>query len=501
MSAPTTAVPETTSPENRAVLRWLVLATFTVILNETIMLNAIPRLMEEFDVPATDAQWLTSAFMLTMAVVIPITGWFLQRVTTRTAFATAMGIFCTGTLLAACAWAFPVLIVARVIQAAGTAVMMPLLMTTLMTVVPVNERGKTMGNVTLAISVAPALGPTVSGLILQGLSWRWIYLLVLPFALLVSFFALRKLTNVGERVLGSIDWFSVLLAVIGFGSIVYGLSSFGAGAAPVLFGPWVWVAIGAAGMTAFVLRQLQLQRDGVPLLDLRTLQVRLYAVSLTLMAAAFMAMLGLMILLPLYLQDVRGESTLMTGLLLMPGGLAMGVLGPTVGRLFDSYGARVLVIPGAAVIVGVLIGFTQLQTTTPIAAILGLHVLLSLGLAFVFTPVFTVGLGALPPHLYSHGSSLLGTGQQLAAAAGTALVVTIMSSRASTLVDGGATQAAATTGGMRSAFTVAAGISVLILVLAFFIPGKDDGPTPEHEFTQDERREGSLDVAFETSGL
>lgn len=482
------AGPATTSAEDRAVLRWLVLATFVVILNETIMLNAIPRLMDEFDVPATDAQWLTSAFMLTMAVVIPITGWFLQRVTTRTAFATSMGIFCTGTLLAACAWTFPVLIAARVIQAAGTAVMMPLLMTTLMTVVPVNERGKTMGNVTLAISVAPALGPTVSGVILQGLSWRWIYLLVLPIALLVSFFALRKLTNVGERVLSSIDWFSVLLAVIGFGSIVYGLSSFGAAAANAVVDPWIATAVGAVGVTAFVLRQLQLQRGGVPLLDLRTLNVRLYAISLTLMAAAFMAMLGLMILLPLYLQDVRGESTLTTGLLLMPGGVAMGVLGPTVGRLFDAYGAKVLVIPGAAAIVGVLVAFSQIQVDTPIGYVLALHVFLSLGLAFVFTPVFTVGLGALPPQLYSHGSSLLGTGQQLAAAAGTALVVTIMSSRASDLSDGGASDAAALTGGMQSAFTVAAAISVLVLVLAFFMPGRGEGPSA-HPQAADEHGE------------
>ena len=165
-----------------AVLRWLVGATFVVILNETIMINAIPRLMVDFDVNASAAQWLSTAFMLTMAVVIPITGWFLQRVTTRFAFGLAMGTFCVGTLLAALAWTFPVLLVARVIQAGGTAVMMPLLMTTLMAVVPVSDRGRVMGNVTLAISVAPALGPAVSGVILHSFSWRWIFLFVLPIA-------------------------------------------------------------------------------------------------------------------------------------------------------------------------------------------------------------------------------------------------------------------------------------------------------------------------------
>ena len=161
------AVGQAGSPGDYAVLRWLVLATFVVILNETIMINAIPRLMGEFDVTRAAAQWLSTAFMLTMAVVIPVTGWFLQRVTTRQAFAIAMAVFCAGTLLAAVAPAFAVLLAARVVQAAGTAVMMPLLMTTLMTIVPEHDRGRVMGNVMLAISVAPALGPAVSGVVLQ----------------------------------------------------------------------------------------------------------------------------------------------------------------------------------------------------------------------------------------------------------------------------------------------------------------------------------------------
>src|SRR3954464_4933280 len=181
------------------VLRWLVLATFVVILNETIMVNAIPRLMGEFDVTARSAQWLSTAFMLTMAVVIPVTGWFLQRVSTRAAFGTAMAVFCTGTLLAALAPSFPVLVAARVVQAGGTAVMMPLLMTTMMTVVPEHDRGRVMGNVTLTMSVAPALGPAVSGVVLHLLSWRWMFGLVLPIALVITLVAMRRLTDHGVR--------------------------------------------------------------------------------------------------------------------------------------------------------------------------------------------------------------------------------------------------------------------------------------------------------------
>src|SRR3954471_17588931 len=216
------ALQEREAAPDYGVLRWLVGATFVVILNETIMINAIPRLMGAFQVDANAAQWLSTAFMLTMAVVIPITGWFLQRVTTRFAFGLAMGTFCAGTLLAACAWTFPVLLVARVVQAGGTAVMMPLLMTTLMAVVPMHDRGRVMGNVMLAMSVAPALGPAVSGVILSSFSWRWIFLVVLPISAGIGIVGLRRLRDVGEPVPGTVDWWSVLIAAIGFGFLVYG---------------------------------------------------------------------------------------------------------------------------------------------------------------------------------------------------------------------------------------------------------------------------------------
>src|SRR6476469_7733724 len=211
-TSPTAAATE--SRTDSGVLRWLVLATFVVILNETIMVNAIPRLMGEFDVSARSAQWLSTAFMLTMATVIPVTGWFLQRVTTRAAFATAMVVFCVGTLLAALAPTFPVLLAARVVQASGTAVMMPLLMTTLMTIVPEHDRGRVMGNVTLAMSVAPALGAAVSGVVLQWLSWRWMFGIVLPIAVVITVAGLRRLTNHGVQQVSDVDVPSVVLSAL-----------------------------------------------------------------------------------------------------------------------------------------------------------------------------------------------------------------------------------------------------------------------------------------------
>ena len=467
-----------------AVLRWLVLATFVVILNETIMVNAIPRLMVELDVTARSAQWLSTAFMLTMAVVIPVTGWFLQRVTTRQAFSTAMGVFLTGTLLSALAPVFSLLVVGRVVQAAGTAIMLPLLMTTLMTIVPEHDRGRVMGNVTLAISVAPALGPAVSGVILQVASWRWLFGVVLPVAAAITWFALRRLVDVGETRPARLDWPSVPLVALGFGTLVYGLTRIGAEGGSAVPAPAV-VGAGLAVVAVFLLRQRVLQRREMPLLDLRVLGHRTYAVGIAVQSVSFLAMMGAMILLPLYLQDLRGLSPLQTGLLVAPGGLAMGLLGPRVGRAFDRVGARPLVVPGA---VGVVVGLALLSRvgeTTPYPAVLGAHILLMVSLAGLFTPVFTLSLGALPMHLYSHGSSLLGTTQQVAAAIGTAVAVTVLSWRSHALLDGGAAPSAAYVGGVQWAFGAAALIALGVVALALVLPSRLPGAGPAESGPKD----------------
>ncbi|WP_024800106.1 MDR family MFS transporter [Nocardia sp. BMG51109] len=460
------------------VIRLLVLATFVVILNETIMINAIPRLMTDLHVTERSAQWVSTAFMLTMAAVIPVTGWFLQRVTTRRAYALAMGVFLVGTALSAVAPNFPLLLMGRVVQAGGTAVMMPLLMTTLMTVVPERDRGRVMGNVTLAISVAPAMGPVISGLVLQLGSWRWLFVLVLPIAGAVTWLGLRQLENVGEPEAGTIDWFSVALSTLGFGGLVYGLSRFETGNVTT---PALIVVVGLVVIAAFVLRQRRLQRTGTPLLDVRVLLVGTYAKALTLMAIAFLAMLGSMLLLPLYLQNLRHLSPLATGLLVMPGGLAMGLLGPSIGRLYDRFGGRLLVIPGSIGVTAALAGFTQISLSMPYWVLLALHILLMVSLAAAFTPVFTLGLGALPQHLYSHGSSMLGTLQQVAAALGTALVVTVMSARTTALVEDGIEPATAHLDGMKLAFGVSAALSLIVIVMAVLLPNRSHAPDESGE--------------------
>jgi len=458
-----------TAPRDYAVLRWLVAAAFVVILNETIMMNAIPRLMVDLSITETLAQWLSTAFMLTMAVVIPITGWFLQRVTTRQAYALAMVTFCTGTLLAAVSWSFPVLVVARVVQASATAVMMPLLMTTLMTIVAPGDRGRVMGLVSLAMSVAPALGPAVSGVVLQFLSWRWIFLVVLPIAVTIVVVVTRRIRNVGEPNRTPVDWLSALFAALGFGALVYGLSDI---RSPHVIVVVVTLAVGVLGVTAFVMRQLVLQRSDRPLLDLRTFRSRVFSISIAAMAIAFGAMMGSMLLLQLYLQHARGASPLLTGLLVMPGGLAMGLLGPAIGRIYDRHGARVLMLPGGSLVVLAMVVFATVGGTTPYVIVLLAHVGLSLGLASMFTPMFTMSLGSLQPHQYSHGSSLLGTTQQVAGAFGTALVVVVLTSRAAQLTAQGMDGQGAYLDGLRWAFGLCVVLAVAMVGLITALPAR-----------------------------
>jgi DHA2 family lincomycin resistance protein-like MFS transporter len=470
---------------NFRVIALMLAATFVVILNETIMGVAIRELMLDLDISARSAQWLTTAFLLTMAVVIPITGFLLQRFHTRPIFISAMSLFSVGTLLAALAPNFEVLLGARVVQASGTAIMIPLLMTTIMTLVPVAQRGRTMGNVSIVISVAPAIGPTVSGIILNALSWRWMFWIVLPIAVVMLIIGIRRVENVTNPERVPLDVISVILSAFGFGGLIYGLSRIGesgpadataAEQATATLPMWIALAVGVLGLAAFILRQLRLQSRDRALLDLRTFRSANFSISLGVMVVSMAALFGTIILLPIYMQQVLSLEPVQTGLLLLPGGLLMGLLAPFVGRLYDRFGPKPLLIPGSIVVSAALWALAMVGESTSPYYLLGSHLLLSLGLAFLFTPLFTSALGSVRPHLYSHASATVGTVQQVAGAAGTALFVTIMSTVSATLSNAGATDSAAAAGGIHSAFLIGALISLLAIVGAIFVRKPLDMP-------------------------
>ncbi|CAM3222614.1 MDR family MFS transporter [Nocardioides dubius] len=478
--APDADVPVAPSPDHAAathlppgaarLIALLVGSAFVVILNETVMGVALRPLMDEFGVSASAGQWLTTGFLLTMAVVIPTTGWLMARLSLRTIFIIAMSAFTLGTLLAALAPVFGVLVLARVVQAVGTALMMPLLMTTIMTIVPAAKRGQMMGVVSIVISVAPAVGPTISGVILDQLSWRWMFWLVLPIAVLSLTLGSLWVRNVSEPRPAHLDPFSVLLSVLAFGGLIWGLSLIGesAGAHDPMVSPWLPIVIGAVALAVFVWRQLRLK--GEALLDLRAFSSGSFALAVLLVCASMMALFGTLILLPLYLQDVLDLTTLETGLLMLPGGLVMGLLAPVVGMLFDKVGPRPLVAPGALLAAVALFLMTGLDAGTGQGEIVLYHVILHIGLAFTFTPLMTSALGSLPPHLYSHGSAIISTAQQVAGAAGTALFITLMTRGTTASLESGETDPViAFADGVHTAFVWGACISAIAVVIALFV--------------------------------
>ncbi|KAA9086646.1 MDR family MFS transporter [Microbacterium radiodurans] len=477
------SVSSVVSPEANRVIWLLLVAAFVAILNETTMGVAIPHLIGDLGITAVAAQWLTTAFMLTMAVVIPITGFLLQRFTTRVVFATAMSLFSTGTLIALLAPGFEVLLVARVVQASGTAIMMPLLMTTLMTVVPAHARGRMMGRVSIVMSLAPAIGPTLSGFLLDTLSWRSIFGVVLPIALVSLGIGVRWIHNLGETRRAPLDVASVVLSAFGFGGLVFGLSQIGGaghggGDAAAAGGPTmalvIALSVGVLGLAAFVWRQLRLQRIDSALLDLRVFRSRNFSLSVAQLAVMSMAFFGTITLLPLYMQNVLGLSALESGLIVLPGSLAMGIAGPFIGRIYDRWGTRVLLVPGAVIVTGILWTFTTLSEFTPVWFLLALQTVLSLGLAMSFTPLFTASLASLEPRFYSYGSAIVSTLQQVAGAAGIALLITVMAGTAAAAGDPESVAAGAA--GARAAFLVAAIIASPLIVGALLIRKPADSP-------------------------
>lgn len=467
--APSVPAPDH-SARNRLVISLLLVSAFVVILNETVMNVALPDLMKDLGIQPSLGQWLTTAFMLTMAVVIPTTGFLLQRFRTRTVFVTAMTLFSLGTLIAAMAPGFGVLVAARVVQASGTAIMMPLLMTTVMTVVPAASRGKTMGNISIVMSVAPAIGPTVAGAILSVAGWRWIFLLVLPFAVGALVLGALRIPNVNEPKMVRVDVLSVVLSAVAFSGLIYGFSSVAEAAQghpglPV----WIPIAAGAVSLAGLVWRQLVLQRADRALLDLRVFRFRGFTLAILMMAVAMASMFGTLILLPLFLQTVLGLAPLATGLVLLPGSLLMGLMGPIVGRIYDKRGPSPLIVPGTIAVSAALWMLAMVGHATPVALVVLIHVGLSFGLALTFTPLFTSGLGSLPARFYSYGSAVIGTNQQLAGAIGTALFVTILSTVGAHELAAGAGDTAAVEAGIHAAFVCGAALSVLLIVGALLV--------------------------------
>ena len=448
----------------------LLMATFVLSLNETIVAVALPRIMADLTIEPTAAQWVSSSFMLAMAIVIPMTGFLMQRLSARTVYAISMSLFTVGTVIGALASDLAGLLVARSLQGAGTAIMLPLLLSTVMRSVPPHRRGRSMGNFAAVLAVAPAIGPGVGGAIVQVLDWRFLFISILPIAI-VALVSTSRVMNTRPDASARLDGVSVLLSVPAFGGLVYSLSAFGSsvgGAVPME--AWTSLGCGALALVLFVMRQRSLQRGSQPFLDPSVFESRGFSVSVILIGLVMGALFGVGLLLPIYTQDVLGLGPAASGLLLIPGAILMGLAGPLIGRISDRVGPRPIVVAGTMTVGAVLWAMTGLTDSTGWELVLAADIGLSIGIAAIFTPIYATSMSSLHPRLYTHASSTLSVVQQLGGAAGSALFISLFSAAAGAAAVGGAANAEALVEGIRVAFGAGALVSLAAVVAALLIP-------------------------------
>lgn len=457
------------------VIAVLFVGAFVAVLNNTLLNIALPVIMDEFAIRPSDVQWLTTGYMLVNGIMIPASAFFIQRFTNRKIFLTAMTLFSLGTLLAIIAPSFGLLIAARMIQASGSALLMPLLMNVMLTAFPIEKRGAALGMFGLVMFTAPAIGPTLSGWIVEHYSWRMLFTIVLPIALLTIVFGLFKLRNLTPNEKVKLDIMSLILSSIGFGGLLYGFSSAGEKGWGD-FEVYGTIAIGTLSLIIFVVKQLRMEE---PMLDFKIYKYSPFALASAVSVVLSIAMFSGMILTPLYVQNVRGISPFHAGILMLPGAVIMGIMSPVTGRLFDKYGPRALVYTGLTISAVTTYFLSRLSLDTGYYYLMMIYTVRMFGMSMVMMPVMTNGMNSLPMKSNPHGTAINNTLQQVSGAIGSALLLTIMTKR---LERSAAEQAGANPemladeikrlamlDGVNHAFFISTLITVGALILALFI--------------------------------
>lgn len=440
----------------------VVLGAFLALLNQTVMSPALPVIMSDFAIDASTAQWIMSIYPLVSGIMVPVSAFLIDKFSTRALFFGATLVFALGTLLCAAAPDFLFLIIGRVLQAAGSGVLMPLVSVVPMLVFPVEKRGTAMGMAGIVMSAGPAVGPVVGGAVIDTYGWRTMIGAIVPLAILVLVLGVFMLKNVGELKNPKLDLPSVVLSTIAFGGLLYGFSSassMGWGN-PVVLGS---IVAGVVCLVLFVVRQGKIED---PLLQLGTLKTRKFRVAAIIVTLINAACLVTNTLLPLLLQTSLGASAFETGMAMLPAA-AVGIISPISGVVFDKFGPRAISIVGLALMTGALFLLSLSTVNTPILVVALFCMLQSAGQSLANMPVNTWGVNALKNDMIAHGNAIANTGRQVAGGLCTALIITVMTSvTASAGVD--ASIQVATAVGAGVAYKVCAAIGLVSLICAIF---------------------------------
>jgi EmrB/QacA subfamily drug resistance transporter len=461
----------------------LLIAAFVALLGQTLLNVAIPSMMEDLGIDENVIQWLITGYLLVNGILVPISAFLIEKYTTRQLFLWATGLFTLGTLMCALSPGFGVLLAGRLIQAAGAGILMPLMTVVNLTIFPVEQRGKAMGMMGLAMIFAPAIGPTLSGWIVEHYDWRLLFYIMLPLTLLSLIFGGISMKNITKTSSPHIDMLGIIISTIGFGGLLYGFSD---AANDGWSNPRVIVslAVGVVFLLLFIWRQFAVEK---PILEFRVFRFDMFALTTIINVIITMSMFSGMILLPIFLQNIRGFTALESGFLMLPGALIMGVMSPLTGMIFDKIGARWLSVVGLLITIATTYELSQLTVHTTYNHMLMIYTVRSFGMALMMMPIQTAGLNQLPQRLNAHGSAMSQTLRNIAGAVGTALFVTLFSNAATARGKEMILEAQinpedpanaaqvlaitqqATVDGINFAFAISTWMTAAALVLAFFI--------------------------------
>ncbi|HEH3049705.1 TPA: multidrug efflux MFS transporter LmrS [Staphylococcus aureus] len=412
---------ELTTRRRNFIVAVMLISAFVAILNQTLLNTALPSIMRELNINESTSQWLVTGFMLVNGVMIPLTAYLMDRIKTRPLYLAAMGTFLVGSIVAAMAPNFGVLMVARVIQAMGAGVLMPLMQFTLFTLFSKEHRGFAMGLAGLVIQFAP--GPTVTGLIIDQASWRVPFIIIVGIALVAFIFGLISISSYNEVKYTKLDKRSVMYSTIGFGLMLYAFSSAGdlGFTSPVVIGAMI---ISSIIIYLFIRRQFNISNA---LLNLSVFKNRTFALCTISSMIIMMSMVGPALLIPLYVQNSLALSALLSGLVIMPGAIINGIMSVFTGKFYDKYGPRPLIYTGFTILTITTIMLCFLHTDTSYTYLIVVYAIRMFSVSLLMMPINTTGINSLRNEEISHGTAIMNFGRVMAGSLGTALMVTLMS--------------------------------------------------------------------------
>ncbi len=414
---------ELTTRRRNFIVAVMLISAFVAILNQTLLNTALPSIMRELNINESTSQWLVTGFMLVNGVMIPLTAYLMDRIKTRPLYLAAMGTFLLGSIVAALAPNFGVLMLARVIQAMGAGVLMPLMQFTLFTLFSKEHRGFAMGLAGLVIQFAPAIGPTVTGLIIDQASWRVPFIIIVGIALVAFVFGLVSISSYNEVKYTKLDKRSVMYSTIGFGLMLYAFSSAGdlGFTSPIVIGALI---ISMVIIYLFIRRQFNITNA---LLNLRVFKNRTFALCTISSMIIMMSMVGPALLIPLYVQNSLSLSALLSGLVIMPGAIINGIMSVFTGKFYDKYGPRPLIYTGFTILTITTIMLCFLHTDTAYTYLIVVYAIRMFSVSLLMMPINTTGINSLRNEEISHGTAIMNFGRVMAGSLGTALMVTLMS--------------------------------------------------------------------------